>query len=60
MVKERLVSHEIDLKQRPVGMPTEDNFQLVKVDIPNLKDGESWTRHMDMSKFVYAWTYERN
>ncbi|MGA6989755.1 MAG: NADP-dependent oxidoreductase [Nitrososphaeraceae archaeon] len=53
MVKERLVSHEIHLKQRPVGMPTEDNFQLVKVDIPDLKDGEFLVRNIWMSVDPY-------
>ncbi len=28
--EERLVSHEIHLKQRPMGMPTESNFELLK------------------------------
>jgi len=28
--EERLVSHEIHLKERPVGMPTENNLSLLK------------------------------
>jgi hypothetical protein len=30
---ERLVSDEVHLKQRPVGVPTESDFQLVKVNV---------------------------
>jgi NADPH-dependent curcumin reductase CurA len=62
MVEERLVSREIHLKQRPEGMPTENNFQLVKVNIPDLKDGEFLVgnTNSDVSRSLYAWTHERN
>lgn len=53
MVEERLVSHEIHLKQRPVGMPSEDNFQLVKVDIPDLKESEFLVHNVWMSVDPY-------
>jgi NADPH-dependent curcumin reductase CurA len=53
MVEERLVSREIHLKQRPEGMPTEDDFQLVKVNIPDLKDGEFLVRNIWMSVDPY-------
>ncbi len=53
MEEERLVGHEIHLKQRPVGMPTEDDFQLVKVDVPELKDGEFLVRNLWMSVDPY-------
>ncbi|MGA7367931.1 MAG: NADP-dependent oxidoreductase [Nitrososphaeraceae archaeon] len=50
---ERLVSHEIHLKQRPVGMPTENDFQLVKVDVPELKNGEFLVSNIWMSVDPY-------
>ena len=53
MVKESIVSREIHLKHRPVGMPTEDDFQLVKVDVPELKDGEFLVRNIWMSVDPY-------
>jgi len=37
---EKLVNQEIHLKQRPVGLPTEENFQLAKTNVPDLKGGE--------------------
>lgn len=40
MVEGKLVSREIHLRQRPFGILTEVDFQLVKVDIPDLKAGE--------------------
>ena len=53
MAEERLVSREIHLKQRPAGMPTENNFQLVNVTIPDLKDGEFLVRNIWMSVDPY-------
>jgi NADPH-dependent curcumin reductase CurA len=53
MVEERLVGHEIHLKKRPVGLSAEDNFQLVKVDIPELKDGEFLVRNIWISVDPY-------
>ncbi|HEX2230558.1 MAG TPA: NADP-dependent oxidoreductase, partial [Nitrososphaeraceae archaeon] len=51
--EERLVSHEIHLKQRPIGMPTESNFELVKVNVSDLKDGEFLVRNIWMSVDPY-------
>jgi NADPH-dependent curcumin reductase CurA len=53
MGEERLVSREIHLKRRPVGMPTENNFQLVKANIPDLKDDEFLVRNIWMSVDPY-------
>jgi NADPH-dependent curcumin reductase CurA len=53
MVEGHLVSHEIHLKQRPVGMPTEDDFQLVKVNVPDLIDDEFLVRNIWMSVDPY-------
>lgn len=54
LVEEKLISHEIHLKQRPVGMPTEDSFQLVKVNIPELKDGEFLVHNIWICKSLYV------
>ena len=51
--EERLVSHEIHLKQRSVGMPTESNFELVKVNVPDPKDDEFLVRNIWMSVDPY-------
>jgi NADPH-dependent curcumin reductase CurA len=53
VVEERLVSHEIHLKQRSVGMPTESNFELVKVNVPDPKDDEFLVRNIWMSVDPY-------
>lgn len=52
MVDERL-SHEIHLKERPVGTPTENDFELVKVYIPRLKQGQFLVRNLWMSVDPY-------
>jgi NADPH-dependent curcumin reductase CurA len=51
--EERLVSHEIHLKQRLAGMPTESDFELVKVNVPDPKDGEFLVRNIWMSVDPY-------
>jgi len=51
--EERLVSYEIHLKQRSAGMPTESNFELVKVNVPDPKDGEFLVRNIWMSVDPY-------
>jgi NADPH-dependent curcumin reductase CurA len=53
MAEEKLVSREIHLKQRPVGMPTENDFELVKVDVPDLKNREFLVRNVWMSVDPY-------
>jgi NADPH-dependent curcumin reductase CurA len=52
MLKGR-VSHEIHLKERPIGVPTESNFALVKISIPDPKDGEFLVRNLWMSVDPY-------
>ncbi len=44
---------EIRLKQYPTGMPTEDIFEIVKVEIPEPKDGEFLVRNIWMSVDPY-------
>ena len=53
MVEEKLVSRAIHLRARPIGMPTEDNFQLVKVNIPDLKESEFLVHNIWMSVDPY-------
>src|ERR687891_128406 len=48
-----ILSREIHLKRRPVGMPTENDFQLVTVNIPDVKDGEFLVRNIWMSVDPY-------
>ena len=40
---------EIHLRQRPVGMPTENDFQFVKVDVLDPRDGEFLVHNIWMS-----------
>lgn len=49
----RNVSREIHLKEYPIGMPTEDNFELVEVQIPKPKEGEYLVRNIWMSVDPY-------
>jgi NADPH-dependent curcumin reductase CurA len=44
---------EIRLKKYPKGMPTEDIFEIAKVDIPQPKDGEFLVRNVWMSVDPY-------
>ena len=48
-----VVSHEIHLKERPIGMPINENFEIVKVQIPELSDGEFLVRNIWMSVDPY-------
>lgn len=52
MVEERL-SHEIHLKQRPVGIPTESNFELVRASVPDPKENEFLVCNIWMSVDPY-------
>ncbi|HVI21043.1 MAG TPA: NADP-dependent oxidoreductase, partial [Bacillus sp. (in: firmicutes)] len=44
---------EIRLKQYPKGTPTEDIFELAKVDVPEPKEGEFLVRNVWMSVDPY-------
>jgi NADPH-dependent curcumin reductase CurA len=48
-----VVSHENHLKERPFGMPTNENFELVEVQIPEPRDGEFLVRNIWMSVDPY-------
>ena len=43
---EQRVNHEVHLKQRPVGIPTSSNFELVKTTVPIPKEGEFLVRNI--------------
>jgi NADPH-dependent curcumin reductase CurA len=47
------ISHEIRLKNRPVGLPSESDFELVAVPIPTPKAGEVLVRNLYMSVDPY-------
>ena len=42
-------SREILLRERPVGMPTSENFELAEVEVPELTEGEFLVRNIWMS-----------
>lgn len=52
MADERL-GHEIHLKERPVGIPTPSNFELVKTSVPHPKEDEFLVRNIWMSVDPY-------
>jgi NADPH-dependent curcumin reductase CurA len=47
------VSREIRLKHRPVGLPSEHDFELVAVPIPTARAGEALVRNLYMSVDPY-------
>ena len=53
MVMASITGQEIRLKQYPKGMPTEDIFELAKVDVPEPKEGEFLVRNIWMSVDQY-------
>ena len=48
-----IVSHEIHLKSRPIGLPSERDFELVTVSIPKPGEGEVLVRNLYMSVDPY-------
>jgi NADPH-dependent curcumin reductase len=46
-------NHQIQLASRPTGEPTASNFKLVKVELPELQDGEVLVRHHYLSLDPY-------
>lgn len=48
-----VVSREIRLKSRPVGLPKAENFELAEVTMPSLQDGEILVRNTFMSVDPY-------
>lgn len=52
MLNER-VGYEIHLKERPLGIASENNFELVRVRVPDLKQGQVLVRNVWMSVDPY-------
>jgi NADPH-dependent curcumin reductase CurA len=48
-----VVSHEIHLKERPIGMPTNENFEIVEVQVPEPRDSEFLIRNIWISVDPY-------
>jgi NADPH-dependent curcumin reductase CurA len=44
-----LISRQVRLRARPIGMPTRDNFELASVDVPAPRPGEVQVRNLWMS-----------
>ena len=49
----QIMSREIRLKKRPVGIPSEDDFELGEVEIPDLGKGEVLVKNIYMSVDPY-------
>ncbi|GAA3840560.1 NADP-dependent oxidoreductase [Sphaerisporangium flaviroseum] len=47
------MTRAITLRSRPVGWPTEDNFELVEVELPPLREGQILVRNLFMSVDPY-------
>lgn len=45
--------HEIHLKERPVGIPSENNFELVRVSVPDPEEDQFLVRNIWMSVDPY-------
>lgn len=50
---EQRINHLIQLKQRPVGVPTESNFEFVKTTVPIPTEGQFLVRNIWMSVDPY-------
>ena len=47
------ISREIRLKNRPVGLPSENDFDLAEVEVPQVRDGEILVQNIYMSVDPY-------
>ena len=55
-----IVSREIRLKQRPVGMPKESDFEIVEVTVPEPKAGGSpRKKHLHVGRSLHAWSCQK-
>jgi len=56
-----MISKEIRLKNRPVGMPAESDFELAEVSMPEVGDGEILVQNIYMSvdPYMRARMYDR-
>ncbi|UCE54999.1 MAG: NADP-dependent oxidoreductase, partial [Desulfobacterales bacterium] len=48
-----IISREIRLKNRPVGLPGENDFELAEITIPEIGEGEMLVRNIYMSVDPY-------
>jgi NADPH-dependent curcumin reductase CurA len=46
-------SREVQLRSRPPGMPSPDDFQIAEVDVPEPDEGEVQVRNLYMSVDPY-------
>ena len=46
-------SREVRLSQRPVGMPTSNDFEIVEVDLPDPQDGEVVVKNVSLTVDPY-------
>jgi NADPH-dependent curcumin reductase CurA len=46
-------SRDVQLKRRPIGLPSQDDFQVVSVDVPDPQNGEVQVRNLCMSVDPY-------
>jgi NADPH-dependent curcumin reductase CurA len=53
-----MIGKEIHLKKRPAGFVTEDNFELVEAEIPEIKkEGDFGSQYLDVSRSFYENIY---
>ncbi len=50
------ISREIRLKNRPVGLPGESDFELAEVAVPEVGDARS--KYLHVGRSVYAGPHE--
>lgn len=48
-----MISQQIHLASRPVGMPTKENFKSVEVELPAIQEGEVLIKNTWMSVDPY-------
>lgn len=49
---EKKISREIHLKNRPVGMPIQNDFELVQVPIPQVGENQLLVQNIYMGKWI--------
>ena len=54
------ISQQICLTEYPVGIPADNNFRTVQVEIPEpTKKGILGAKHLDVCRSIYAWSHEK-
>jgi NADPH-dependent curcumin reductase CurA len=56
-----IINREIRLKNRPAGLPSEDDFELVEAALPALQEGEVLVRnhYMSVDPYMRGRMYDR-